>query len=133
MAVNPLFLKSATLTIDGIAVADEVSNVTFTPTSSAITFKGISGLTSQSSSVEVWAVSLTYIQDWTQANSLSMRLFNNANKSVTVVFRPSGGATGPSVTATVTLTPGAIGGAVDAAAESSVTLPVSGRPAISLT
>lgn len=75
--VNPLFMTNASVTIDGVEQADAVSNVTFTPTSSAITFKGISGLVSQSQGSETWSVSLTYAQDYTVATSLVVCLQNS--------------------------------------------------------
>lgn len=126
---NPLFLNSASVKIDNVEQADLVSNVTFTPTSSALTFKGVSGETSQSQGTEAWAVSLTYAQDFSTADSLALTLFNRAGERVSMVFSPTAG--GPTITAQVTLVAGAFGGAVDAVSESTVVLPVSGRPTIS--
>lgn len=129
--VNPLFMTNASVTIDAVEQADAVSNVTFTPTTSAIVFKGISGEATQSSGSEAWAVSLTYAQDYSAADSLAMTLFNRAGETVEMVFTPTSGS-GTTVTATVTLVAGAIGGAVDTTAEATAVLPINGRPTIAV-
>jgi hypothetical protein len=63
---------------------------------------------------------LTYAQDWAEASSLSRYLHDNEGERVTAVFEPIDG--GPSVTATITITPGAIGGDTTAVAGATVQL-----------
>lgn len=126
---NPLFLKSASVTIDSVDYDDLISNVVFTPTTSALEFKGVSGKVSTSTGSTVWAVTFDYAQSFDTAGSLALKLFNDEGEKVTVVFKPEA-AGAASVTATVTLLSGSFGGAVDAASTSSVTLPVDGKPVI---
>lgn len=126
--VRPLFLKSATITVDGDPVEGAVSNVTITPTTTALSFKAVNGVAYQDQSGETWAAALTYAQDWTTPGSLARTLFDRAGESVELVFTPSTG--GPTITVDATLVAGAIGGEVDAAATATVTLPVTGRPVI---
>ncbi|WP_157357053.1 hypothetical protein [Arthrobacter sp. U41] len=127
---NPLFMKSATLTIDGISFEDLVSNVVFTPTTPTTSFKGISGNVATSIGSTEWAVTFDYAQSFDTAGSLALKLFNDSGEKVSVIFKPEGAAAATTVTATVTLLPGTMGGAVDAASTSSVTLPVDGKPVI---
>lgn len=126
---NPTFMKSATVTIDGVEYADLISNVVFTPTTASLEFKGISGKVATSVGATTWAVTFDYAQSYDTAGSLALKLFNDAGDKVTAVFKPEA-AGAASVSATITLLPGSFGGAVDAAATSSVTLPVDGKPTI---
>lgn len=125
-----IFLKSASVTVSGVEYADLVSNVTFTPTTPTLTHKGISGKVATSTGATEWTVTFDYGQTFDTAGSLALRLFNDSGKKVPVIFKPEGSASAASVTATVTLLPGTIGGAVDTAATASVTLPVDGKPVI---
>jgi hypothetical protein len=127
---NPLFLKSASVTVSGIEYADLVSNVVFTPTTPTITQKGISGKTASSTGATEWTVTFDYAQSFETVDSLALKLFNDSGKKAVVIFKPSGTTTATTVTATVTLLAGAIGGAVDTSATASVTLPVDGTPTI---
>lgn len=126
---NPTFMKSASVTIDGVDYDDLISNVLFTPTTASLEFKGISGKVSTSTGATTWAVTFDYAQSYDTAGSLALKLFNDSGDKVTAVFKPeaAGAAT---ITATVTLLPGSFGGTVDSAATSSVTLPVDGKPTI---
>lgn len=126
--VQPLYLKDVILTVDGDTYEKHVSGVTITPSVATATFKGLepSATFSQASSA-TWTVDLTYVQDWETADSLSAYLFNNAGEEVTMSFKPESGA-GGTFSATVIIVPGAVGGAVDAYATSTVSLPVQGQP-----
>jgi hypothetical protein len=130
MAFNPLFMNNVSLLIDGDEVADAVSNVTLTPTSTALTFTGVSGTTTQSSGSTTWAASVTFAQDWQNVDSLSRTLFNRAGETVTIVFTPNSDEATDKVTVQATLVHGAIGGGVNATAETTVVLPISGKPVL---
>lgn len=129
--VQPLVLKDVELLF--AAAGDDyrkhVSNVTFTPTAAAVTWTGLGLNTHTDQSTATWAVALTYVQDWDSATSLSRYLFDNEGETVTMTFRPRSGA-GPSFTAQVIITPGAIGGAVNAFAETTATLGCMEKPAL---
>jgi hypothetical protein len=127
---TPLFMKSATITIDSVAYADLITNVVFTPTTPTLSHKGISGKVATSVGATEWSVTFDYAQSFDTAGSLALKLFNDAGEKVSAVFKPEGAAAPTTITATVTLLPGSLGGAIDAAATSSVTLPVDGKPTI---
>lgn len=130
---SPLFIKSASIKIKvgtGTAVeyADLISNVVLTPTTPTVTFKGVSGKTFQSVGAVSYVCQFDYAQDWSSADSLALKLFNDEGKQATVTIVPEAGSGKPMFTVEATLLAGAIGGAVDAAATASVSLPVTGRP-----
>lgn len=125
--VQPLYLKDVVLTVDGDTYEKHVSGVTFTPSVSTATFKGLESdaVFTQASNAS-WTVDLTYVQDWDTADSLSAYLFNNAGSEITLSFLPQTGS--GTWSATVIVVPGAVGGQVDAYATSTVSLPVQGQP-----
>lgn len=120
--VAPLVLKDVTFTIAANGYEKHVSSVTFTPKSSTISWQG---LTPSAKFTDVtaaeWTCVLEYVQDWDTLNSLSKYLFANEGTSVAVVFKPKA-AGAPSFAANLVITPGAIGGKVNAYATTSVTL-----------
>lgn len=125
--VQPLYLKDVVLTVDGDTYEKHVSGVTFTPSVSTATFKGLdSDAVFTQASNATWTVDLTYVQDWDTADSLSAYLFNNAGSEITLSFLAQTGS--GTWSATVIVVPGAVGGAVDAYATSTVSLPVQGQP-----
>jgi hypothetical protein len=127
--VQPLYLKDVILTVDGDTYEKHVSGVTITPSVATATFKGLEPTaTFSQASTATWTVDLSYVQDWETADSLSAYLFNNAGTEVTMSFQPESGAGGGVFSATVIIVPGAVGGAVDAYATSTVSLPVQGQP-----
>jgi hypothetical protein len=125
--VQPLYLKDCVLTVDGDTYEKHVSSVTFTPSVSTATFKGLdSGAVFTQASNATWMLDLAYVQDWDTTDSLSAYLFNNAGSEITVSFVPQTGS--GSWTATIIVVPGSVGGTVDAYATSTVSLPVQGQP-----
>lgn len=128
MPFNPIILAESVLTIDGDAFEGQISAATFTPSSSPVTWTAINGDTYTRQSPATWVLDLTYAQDWAFADALARYLHENEGSSVVAVFEPVDGQ--PSVTATVVITPGAIGGASAAIAESTVSLGVSGKPVV---
>lgn len=136
MVYSPLLLKDVTMTLDADAggvgtpvdFAIELTAVTFTPAATTSTLRTLSpeGVYS-STSTATWSATLEYVQDWDSTTSLSRFLFDNEGAEVPAVFKPRSGS-GPSFEATLVITPGAIGGQVDAWAQTSVTLGCTGRP-----
>lgn len=124
---RPLVMKDVVLEIGTDDFRAYADSVTFTPSASSVTWSGLGGNTHTDASTATWTLDLNYVQDWDSANSLSRFLYENEGDSVDVVFAPKSGS-GPSFTAEVVITPGAIGGAVSAFATTSVTLGVNGRP-----
>lgn len=133
---KPLLLKDVVLSLDADAggvgtpvdFAVELTQVEFTPSASQQTLRTLSpdGVYTETSQA-TWTCTLGYVQDWDATTSLSRFLFDNEGKEVPVIFEPRSG-TGTRWSATLVITPGAIGGQVDAWAQTSVTLGVKGRP-----
>lgn len=120
--VAPLVMKDVTAVIGGTDdFKKHLSSVVFTPTASQITWTGLGSNTFTDTSLALWTVALTFAQDWETVNSLSQYLYEHEGETVTMEFHPKSGS-GPSFTANVTITPGAIGGAVNAVAEATATL-----------
>ena len=118
--LKPLFLKDSTLKIDEDNFENAVSGVTFTPTTSAATWTGLTPKSTFSEQTSpTWVAQLDYVQDWESTESLSRYLHDHAGESKSVTFAPKAGGT--EVTATLVIVPGPIGGAGGAFATASVT------------
>ncbi|MEX1079806.1 MAG: hypothetical protein WED09_11935 [Homoserinimonas sp.] len=129
IAVNPFIMKDCLLTVALDSYEAHVSAVEFVPSASPVTWKGLTPTSVFSFGTNAtWACNLSFAQDWETADSLSRYLFENEGDEIEVVFEPVSG--GSSVTATLLITPGSIGGAVDSVAVSTVTLGVKGKPAL---
>lgn len=126
---TPFVLTNCSVTIDGDTYEKAISRVEFVPSTSTQTFKAVSpGAVYQAAELAAWTADLEFAQDWADADSLSRKLFDDEGSAVTMLFDPiAGGAT---ITATVYLTPGSIGGTGGAFATGSVSLPCSGKPTI---
>lgn len=120
-------IASATLTLDGDAFEDEVSGATFTPSKVDAAFTAISGVTQNFSSPATWVLDLALAQGFDTA-ALTRYLHENEGDQVVAVLTPHDGSS--TATATVTLTPGAIGGEAAAVAASTVSL-ASTKPVLS--
>jgi hypothetical protein len=120
MAFQPIILGQSAITIDGDAFEGQVSGAVFTPSASQINWTAINGSSYGFTTPSTWVLELTFAQDWNYADALSRYLHENEGDSVSVVFEPVDGQ--PSVTATVQIAPGAIGGDTTAVASSTVTL-----------
>ncbi len=134
-AVQPIILTDIVLTVEADNYEAHVSRVEFVPTTSIVKWKGLTpSSVFQFPTSSDWALNLDYAQDWSTEDSLSQYLFDNEGTSKVVTFKPKKPATGtaPTWTATVFITPGAIGGAIDTVAAASVTLGVQGKPARTL-
>lgn len=127
IAVQPIYLKDVVLSVAGSDFEKHVSSVTFTPSVSSATWKGLEPTAVFTNvGASTWMVDLAYAQDWDTTGSLSAYLFANEGAEVTLTFEPVAG--GSSWSAAVIIVPGAVGGAVDSYAEATVSLPVQGRP-----
>lgn len=127
--VNPFILKDCLFQVADDNYEAHVSQVEFTPTSSPVTWKGLTpSAVFTFGTNATWVCALAFAQDWNTANSLSRYLFTNEGNEVVVTFEPVAG--GPAVTATLIVTPGAIGGTIDSVAVSTVSLAVKGKPAL---
>lgn len=120
MAFQPFILGASVLTIDGDAYEGQISGATFTPSASVTTWTAIDSTTHSFTTPATWVLDLTYAQDLQDATALARYLHENEGDVVACVFTPISG--GETVTANVTVTPGAIGGSSAAVAESTVQL-----------
>lgn len=122
-----MFLKNATLTIDGADHSDAVDNVKFTPNVTSATWLPISGK-AKSESVETWTATFNLEQDF-KTGSLWMKLFSGTAE-MTGIFKPRGTETGgATITAKFMPAPAEIGGGVGVLS-AVATLAVNGRPTI---
>lgn len=123
--VAPLVLKDVMLELGTGVDADDfrkhVSGVTYTPTAPTQSWTGLGGNSHTDVGAATWTLNLDYVQDWTSTESLSRFLFEHQGETLPARFRPISGE-GPSFTSNVTITPGAIGGQVNAYATTSVQL-----------
>lgn len=123
-----LFLKNATVTVDGADASEDADNVEFTPTTSAATFTPISGNTQSDSGATSWVCGMNIAQDYTPG-SLFMLMYG-AGDPVDVVLKPRGAAVGgPTITATIVPVPAKIGGGAGALT-ATVSCQVNGKPTI---
>ena len=128
VAVAPIVLSDVTLKIAASNYEAHVSSVELTPSPVSASFKGMTPTAVFNlAGASTWQAALTFAQDWATTNSLSAYLFDNEGTNVVMDFYPKSGGTG--FRCTVSLVSGSIGGSVDSVAVSTVTLPVSGKPA----
>ncbi len=121
MAFQPFMLGNAALTLDGDAYEGQISGAVFTPTNSTVPWTAIDGTTFSFTTPSTWTLDLTYAQDWDEATALARYLHTAEGSTVVAVFEPVDG--GPTVTANVSIAPGAIGSAdVTTVAGSTVSL-----------
>lgn len=132
IAVTPIIMNDVVLTIGTDNYEAHVSKVVFTPSAEVVKWKSLTPTGTHSFPTTAdWVVDMDYAQDWATVNSLSRYLMDNEGTSKTMVFKPKKPTTtGPTWTATVYITPGAIGGEVDGVATASVQLGVSGKPVL---
>lgn len=123
---NPYSLKTATMTIAADDFTAALSQVEFVPSTSASTWRGIGGNVVRDQTIAEWTANLGFAQDL-DATGLLRYLHENEGTEVAAVFTPE--AAGPTVSATIVLSPGTIGGTADGnIATGSVSLAVIGKP-----
>ena len=122
-----MFLKNATLTIDGDDHSGAVDNVKFTPNVTTAVWEPINGQT-KSESKETWTCTFNLEQDF-KADSLWMKLYTGTDEMV-AVFKPRGAEVGGAViTANIMPAPAEAGGGVGVLS-ASASLGVNGKPVI---
>lgn len=127
--LQPLVLKDVEAVIGDDDFRKALSKVELVPSSSSTSWTGLGGNTHTDGSTATWVCNMTYVQDWDSEKSLSKYLYENEGKTETFEFRPRSGV-GPTFAVDVVITPGAIGGAVNAFSETSVALGCNGRPVL---
>lgn len=121
IAVQPFIMRDCLFQVESDNYEAHVSQVEFVPSSSTVRFKGLTPAANfPFGTVAEWVATLAYAQDWATEDSLSRYLHENEGATIDVEFTPVNG--GPNVTATLTVTPGSIGGTVDAVAVATVSL-----------
>lgn len=124
---QPIVLKDVKVTLGADTFERQVSQVVLTPSSSPQRWRGMApGASYADVPTADWDAQLTLAQDHATAGSLSDVLYDLEGTKQTLILEPKAGGKGFQVT--VNITPGAIGGAVNAFAEATVTLPCDGKP-----
>lgn len=127
--IAPIVLKNVLLTIGEDSYEKNVSGVEFVPSVTTVNWKGLHpDAVHTDVSTATWVCNLSYAQDWETADSLSQYLLEHEGETVDATFEPVNGGAG--FTAELVITPGSIGGQVDAVAVASVSLGVKGRPVL---
>ena len=96
------------------------------PSTSSTTWTGGGANSHTDQTTPTWVVNVDYAQDWETVGSFAQYLFDNAGQTVDLEFRPKSGGIG--FKASVIITPGAIGGAINSYMTASVSLGVTGKP-----
>jgi hypothetical protein len=129
---EPFVMRDSLLTLGtpGSDFAAELSGATISPQGgSPVTFQGLKPTASFSAgTTPTWQLGLEYAQDWDDEVSLSRYLYEHEGETVSFRLEPITGGT--AFTGEVIITPGAIGGAVNAVATASVTLGLKARPSL---
>ena len=129
MAVVPLTtpysLKNATLTIDVDDYTAAVTQVEFTPSTATSTVRTIDGVAHKDQSTAEWSCTIGFVQDLS-ATGLLRYLLANDGQSKDVTFTPE--LAGPSIDATLVVSPGTIGGTAGADLTTATVTLVSTKP-----
>jgi hypothetical protein len=123
-----LVFKNGTFRLSNISSApsadytEVVQSVVWTPTSSPVTWTGISGATISDSSLATWTLDITFRQhDLADDESLPNVMFDNEGETATAEYTPYAG--GPTYTGHVTLQAPTVGSDGTAVAVATVSLP----------
>lgn len=117
--LNPFIMRDCLFQVAADNYEAHVSAVEFVPSSSVVRFKGLTPSSNHAFNTTAdWLANLSYAQDWNTPDSLSEYLHEHEGESIDVTFQPVNG--GRPITATILVTPGMIGGPVDAVAVASV-------------
>lgn len=102
----------------------QVTDVNCAPTSTVVTWAGGDpNVTFSDLGPETWALSVTFGQDWNDAQSLARFLHAHHGEEATVTYSPNAASDAPDMTTTVTLVRSLIGGPVNAFNEATVSMP----------
>jgi len=140
--VRPFIMRNAIVTFGspGDDFAKAVSSAVLTPSTGSSEFKGLKpSAVFTFPQATLYALDLSYAQDWSSENSLSRYLWDHKGEQVPFTVNPDDqtGVT-PAVgstswSGTVALTSGGIGGDVDSVATTTVSLGVIGEPELTFT
>ena len=131
IAAVPFVLKDVDFKVGTDNYEAHVSEITFTPSTSTVTWQGLTPAAAFSdATTATWVCTMAYAQDWDTVSSLANYLLTNAGTAKVVVFKPSkaSGAGHAIFTATLNIVAGPIGGAVNVVQVGSVTCGVVGVP-----
>lgn len=129
---TPLVMKDALVQIATDSYEAAVTSVAFTASASVLTATAVApGAVYTDVSPATWTCDITFLQDWSDAASLSNYLFAHEGETVSMTFQPRNGE-GASFTADVVIVPGSVGGAVGTFAEATVQLGVVGKPVLTV-
>lgn len=133
IGIQPVVMKDVVMALGADSYEKNLSAVAFNPASSLVKWKGLSpsAVFSDVTTAD-WECAITFAQDWLTPASLSQLLFSAVEGSqLAATFKPRSGS-GPSFSATLIITPGSIGGAIDSVMDSTVTLGVTAKPVLIL-
>lgn len=120
--VSPRVLKDIDLLIDADNFAAHVSSAAFVPSASQQQWKGMKPTaTFTDVGTATWVCNLELAQDYEDTASLSSYLLDHEGETVAATLVPRSGS-GVGFSANLTITPGQIGGAVDAFGTATVSL-----------
>ncbi|RZU64606.1 hypothetical protein EV379_0909 [Microterricola gilva] len=120
--VAPRAQKNLKLSIGADTYEKHVSNVQWTPTSSTAEWRGgTPDAVFTDTTSPTWTANITLVQDFETEDSLANFLLDHAGEQVEMKYKPDADGTFE-ISATVTLAPPAIGGAVNAFNESTVAM-----------
>ena len=122
---NPYSLKNATLTIDVDDYTAAVTQVEFSPSTATSTVRTIDGVAHKDQSTAEWSCTIGFVQDLS-ATGLLRYLLANDGQSKDVTFTPK--TAGPSIDATLVVSPGTIGGTAGADLTTATVTLVSTKP-----
>jgi hypothetical protein len=127
MPFAPYVARHVSFQLGSDEYAAEVSDAQLIPATTVSTWQGLTP-PSQYSDVgpATWTCQVVLAQDYDEALSLATFLFDHEGETIPMTFEPQAGGTG--FAADVIITPGTIGGAVNAYAEATVVLGVQGKP-----
>jgi len=129
IALDPVVLTDCEFTVDVDDYTGHVSRVEFVPTTPTFSWKSLSPASVvNKSGTPTWVANVEGAQDWKTPKSLSRYLLAHAGQSKSVKFKPAKGAGLPAFTATLTIAPPPIGGAVDTVGVFTVSMAVNGQP-----
>lgn len=126
---SPLVIEDVHLTLAGTEYADALDSITLTPTTATVTRPAVNGKRKHRAPKPSWVLDLSVGQDFDKA-SLTAQLIQKHGQVVPFELRPNGTATtAAKISGNVMLLAGAIGGAAEGVAASTVSLPVEDQPA----
>ena len=122
---TPYSLKNATLSIAADEYTAAVTQVEFSPSTATSTVRTIDGVAHKDQSTAEWSCTIGFVQDLS-ATGLLRYLLANDGQSKDVTFTPE--LAGPSIDATLVVSPGTIGGTAGADLTTATVTLVSTKP-----